>query len=55
MACSTLITVPDNYASAKMAFMHPSKVQVLKNSNMPFDRLLLKTFITTFIFVVKLD
>lgn len=42
--------VPDNYASAKLAFVvHPFKVNVPKNSSTPYDRPMLKEFITTFI------
>lgn len=44
-----IITVLDNYASAKSAFLHPSKVRVWKNSDMPNDRPLLKGLITNFV------
>lgn len=30
-------TVPDNYASVKMACLHPSKLHIPKNSNIPYD------------------
>lgn len=42
--------VPDNYASAKLAFVvHPFKVNVPKNSSTPYDTSMLKEFITTLI------
>lgn len=36
-----LNTVPEKYASAKEAFLHPLKLHVPKNLNMQYDRLLL--------------
>lgn len=34
----------DDYASAKKAYLHPSKLHVSKNSNMSYDKALLKGF-----------
>lgn len=42
-------TVPNNYASAKVAISTLSKVHLLKNSNISFDRQLLKEFIIPFV------
>lgn len=36
-------TVPDNYATTKVAMLHPSNVYVSKNSNMTYNIQLLKS------------
>lgn len=41
-------TAPHYYAYAKKAFVHPSKLHVSKNSNVLYDRPLLKEIKTTF-------
>lgn len=43
-------TVPDKYASTKVAFSYTSEVHVSRNSNTPYNTLL-KEFITTFVIV----
>lgn len=42
-------TVPDNYASTKVAILQPSMLLVSNNVIMLYDRPLLKEFLTTFI------
>lgn len=49
----TLNTAPDNYASAKVPFLHPSKLQITNNSNMSYNIPLLEKFITTFVIIVS--
>lgn len=53
LSTETINTVSDNYASAEVAFMYPSKLHECKNKKLPYARPLLKEFINTF--VVKLS
>lgn len=45
-------TVPDNYFSAVVAFLHPLKMQIRKNPYVPNYRSLPREFETTFVFNV---
>lgn len=45
-------TVPDNYFSAVVAFLHPLKMQIRKNPYVPNHRSLPREFKTTFVFHV---
>lgn len=43
--------MPKNYVTANVAFLHPSKTKVSKNSNVFYDRPMLKEILTTFVFL----
>lgn len=43
----------DNYACAKLACLHPLQLRASNNLNMPYDRSLLKEFITDFVINVS--
>lgn len=45
--------MPNNYALAMVAFLHPCKLQVSKNTNMPYDRQLLRKLTSTFVSIVS--
>lgn len=46
-------TMLDNYASAKLACLHPLQLHASNNLNMQYDRSLQKEFITDFVINVS--